>query len=751
MKSDEIVLKADWDIPIRLSMEGDRIEGYFVGRDAEVSHLKSDLQRRNSGAIIVIGHRGVGKTSFVYQAISKARESNKKIVPVLMNATQLQDGDEKEAPLRTIENLIRRLYATIGHYSLDAAVKKELDKLYKKAQAHSARITEAVRSAETDERSQVTETQFTISPEGLAYAGVVLVVATAGGALISRAPFLAAMPVVKEIARGFVSLGLPAVFLGKFLLQKRRSKISLRESSADEVYETDKTLGNLEHDLERVHQLIARQKYKIIYVVDELDKLEVAQAKKVLQHFKNLFTLSDAQFIFIGSERFSGLSDSKADAGELRSKEYTLFSSKYFIMRPRYSDVSQYLDMVVDGKKAPADVWERFKRSICFEARNDFFDLKDKIRDRIKSHGENGCPAIGMADWDGADQRRQQIHRAVTILIEGKYLSDSPSLWEQNEKLQRLIFDRAHEVFRAFPGGSAWNDPETDDAAAQLTRDFHTLLERHGALAIGQTRQVSQKGKNIQVRNYTYKGPIVAAIPDSLNELTEFEKQFVEVFEKYCDAVRRVLNAQRKLQGQNEIAQPEMLASPQVYIAELKNQFQLDGSGIINPYLGHYQQLRSKGPHPGFQLDQVQTWTGEVAKGIKQIQTSTPHILCEMVKREKGLASQVQNISQNQNLFAGAATPMRAVLSKIGCNIIYVPDLSRQVAVPFGNAALIDGLKKSLRENAATHRIVLFNDTDASSNGMTGVHVVKVSAVESLDMELAEGVGQVRKFFAEQE
>ncbi len=83
--------------------------------------------------------------------------------------------------------------------------------------------------------------------------------------------------------------------------------------------------------------------------------------------------------------------------------------------------------------------------------------------------------------------------------------------------------------------------------------------------------------------------------------------------------------------------------------------------------------------------------------------------------------------------------------------MIFASDLSRQVAVPFGNSALVDGLKKSLRENAATHRVVLFNDTDATSNGMAGVHVVKVAGVESLDKELAEGVGQVRQFFAEQE
>lgn len=525
--------------------------------------------------------------------------------------------------------------------------------------------------------------------------------------------------------------------------------VSLRESTADEVYETDKTLGNLEHDLERVHKLIANEKYKIVYVVDELDKLEILQAKKVLQYFKNLFTLSDAQFIFIGSERFSRLGEAKPDEGELRSKEYTLFSSKYFVMRPRYSDVSQYLDMIVDGNNVSGDSWERFKRAICFDARNDYFDLKDRIRDRINSHSEDGCPAISLDDWDGGDQRRQQLHKAVTILIEDKYLYRSPSFWELNEKLQRLIFEHAHELFHAFPG-NGWNDPEGDAPESQLIRDFHILLERHGALTVGQTKQVTQKGKNLQVRNYTYKGPIAALIPDRLNELTEFEKRFVEEFERYCDAVRRVLNAQRKILGHNELSQSEMLGAPQTYIAELKTQFQLDGASILNPYMGHYRQLRSKGPHPGLQLDQVQAWSSEILKGVKQIQTSAPHIICEIMKRDKGSVVQVQNINQNGNLFGGAASPIRNALSRVGCNVIFVADLSRQVAVPFGGIAILDGLKKCLRDNASTHRVALVCDSDSASDRLTGVHIVRVSKVESLDKEIIAGVEEIRKFFSEQ-
>jgi ATP-dependent Clp protease ATP-binding subunit ClpA len=70
----KIVLKQDWDIPIQPPHQRNQKKiGHFVGRDDEVSHLVDEITRKNQGAFLVCGYRGVGKTSFVYKTLNSLR------------------------------------------------------------------------------------------------------------------------------------------------------------------------------------------------------------------------------------------------------------------------------------------------------------------------------------------------------------------------------------------------------------------------------------------------------------------------------------------------------------------------------------------------------------------------------------------------------------------------------------------------------------------------------------------------------
>ena len=73
----KIVLKDDWDVSLRPPLFGRDVVGHFAGREKEISRLVNELQRKKSGSIFVTGHRGVGKTSFVYKAISDVYENDK--------------------------------------------------------------------------------------------------------------------------------------------------------------------------------------------------------------------------------------------------------------------------------------------------------------------------------------------------------------------------------------------------------------------------------------------------------------------------------------------------------------------------------------------------------------------------------------------------------------------------------------------------------------------------------------------------
>lgn len=164
-----------------------------------------------------------------------------------------------------------------------------------------------------------------------------------------------------------------------------------------------------------------------------MDKLEYGNVLEILKCFKNLFTLSDAIFIFVaGEEVYNELnyeSLPKKSEDVYRRKEYTYFTSKYFLSRPLSKDLDKLFESIViycDDE----DEFEFLKKSLCFEAKNDFFDLKARIKDRITSFNRD-TPEIIIDEIEGNDKRKAKFHEAVTILFEKKYMSPSQSRWAE--------------------------------------------------------------------------------------------------------------------------------------------------------------------------------------------------------------------------------------------------------------------------------------------------------------------------------
>jgi GTPase SAR1 family protein len=88
------------------------------------------MLRRRSGAILVCGHRGVGKTSLVYKAIKEVRKINnnfENLIFVRINSSQLEMGNDQKIESnqniddlkRVLENIIRRLYHSINAFNTD--------------------------------------------------------------------------------------------------------------------------------------------------------------------------------------------------------------------------------------------------------------------------------------------------------------------------------------------------------------------------------------------------------------------------------------------------------------------------------------------------------------------------------------------------------------------------------------------------------------------------------------------------------
>lgn len=718
----KVSLKPDWATPCRLLVDGSGHEGYFVGRAAEVARLKSELLQKSSGAIIVGGHRGVGKTSFTYRAISEAKAVHPRMIPILMNATQFLDittTPHKISPKTTIESLIRRLYSASARAQLSNNTQKAIDRLYKKAVATVAKSIVAEQSKGQMASEEASETIYSLTGKDLAFVGLVFATALAGGAAFGKHLGNYSYPLMLSVAS--------SVFIRR--LSTKTTAKTVRETDASEVYEVDRTLGNLEFDLEQAHALVAAEGYRIIYVIDELDKVGHEDARGVFTFFKNLFTLSDAHFIFIGGENFYRLAESKPNDGEFRSQEHTAFTSKYFLSRPRYADLETYLDSIIINNGAPSDEIERLKRALAFQARNDFFDLKDRIRDRVGRYDSDGAPILVVGDPDAQDEMRSRFHKAITSLLDGKYLSDKTSLWRQNEELQRKIFEQAYSIFDGF-SGAAVEDLDNDSIPAQLLRDFHVLLERNGALTLRQGREVSHRGRAVQIRSYNYKGSIAMVPSLRLSDLTEFEEQFVDAVDSHWQLVLSLINIARELRAQAPIELPAHLLSAAT-AKEFRTLFQLDVLGTFNSFHPQFTQFKSKGPHPSFQIDQVQAWTKSVQTAEQSILASLPHIFCQLIK---GLSNdlEVQAIGNNGNLFSGTASPIRTALSKVSPNVIFKKDYSKQVAVLGNVPDGISELRPQLKDHKLTHKVVLL------ASGMPKPPLPEIGLIDIADRQLLD-------------
>ena len=309
----------------------------------------------------------------------------------------------------------------------------------------------------------------------------------------------------------------------------------------EELYHFDNSIGNLEFELENIHQSLICEGKKLIYIIDELDKLEIEAVTGMLSVFKNLFNFSDSLFIFIcGEEVYENRN--RQNQYSFRSIEYTYFTSKYFIPRPLMEDIEDFFVGICekDNNIESKDLKILIK-ALCFEAQNDFFDLKTSIKDRIDFDDSNKS----IIDFDpkkDEDIQKARFQTLITSLFEEKYMSPSHSKWSENEYHLRSLFTCANLIYNSYEG-QEFIDPIKDSPEAEMIRDFYALLERYGGFLPRETSNVKIRNLDIKITTYIYRGHIEEEPPYIMSSHTENENRFIQTFKKYCNYAIAIVNA----------------------------------------------------------------------------------------------------------------------------------------------------------------------------------------------------------------
>ncbi|PLV55756.1 ATP-binding protein [Thermotoga sp. SG1] len=762
-----IILKENWDILPSLFRNGDELElrGYVVGREKELKFLINDILHKNSGAILICGHRGVGKTALVYKALSEAMKRARKknndmmIIPVIMNAAQLEAESDKDTinPRNIIENLIRRLYAAVSTLIENKnkksngdnedgknleEIKEEIEKLYKKAVAKEFKLTEALtdgyRKLEEEEEEEGKE--FLFDDRYMIF----LTFWTIGLLLILLSD--------STVGRLFGALStFPIPFYISLVWRKHRKRKQAKERSIEtkELYQYDDKISNLEFDLEKIHQIFSEKKWKLIYVIDELDKLETGQVSESLKYFKHLFTQSDALFIFIGGEELYNLGTNTNQS--FRSKEYTYFTTKYYLSRPLYNDLSSFIDEIIERtENLEKDDIEIFKRAVCFDAQNDFFDLKREIRNRISSFQEDGKPVIEISESElsGEYLQKARLHKYITVLFEGRYMSTKYSNWNENEELMRSIFQEAHKIINSF-SDAEFEDPEGEQLTDSLIRDFHHFLYRYEALTVlpQGTKKLKIKGQEVTIRKYKYVGQISKDPPDKFEDYTEYEKRFIESLEQWVNYLLALVNAFRVVNGEKKITIEEFFEN----LDEVSMLLKKWGYSAVQ---GFEALLKIKENIINIERENIEQYTLQITNNINGLKNPSSKIIINIVsKAVLDLFSHLNLVpnsspSADPNLFAGSAMKIKQELPEYRSSIVIrKSDYSRQILFISNNEDKLKELKETLEKNSLTHRVITVVEKDNNEEEIEGSHRIITASPKQLESSLKNLYEKLKEFF----
>lgn len=630
---------------------------------------------------MVSGSRGVGKTALVYKALQKVAEATPKTVCAVLNVSELEiemgkmattTGSSLEIRLKIIQNLIRRLYTALMDQP-DAISRSDLAKLYMKAAAKES-VQKEILEAEVAGRTETSRktTRTLRSPLNIGS----LLVSLFLGTWLSLYPLWPSgdglFNILNRIVPLVVTLLGPLTFLYiRETVEERQSQTKAR-MQASQYYEFDGGLATLQFDLERCLDQLRESRYKVVFCIDELDKIENPELViDIITSFKNLFNLSSAIFIVITGPEEYGLIDT---ARQTRGIHYTLFTNKIFVPRPSFSDLEGFLDEIVERPNVASlrqsDLYNEFRNYVCYLAASDFFDLYVVIRDFITGYeGRNPLLEIPRLDIDQTTEARLQ---KCLGLIYGRYQKEHVSGWAYNDALlgdlysfiSWLLSQKANFTFNdQFP------DIKLEDFK-EARRDFCTYLARVEALKwVGETPE--------HYNNYTWTG-LCPPVPSRIDSRLSHEQAFVEKYDKLVAEALSITNTYLSCTGQLPFTREDLESDPSRVFGFTFKAVEADLTAIFKQQKGSYDDLHSEFPD-SYPRDQLLGFAQTLDEQSKLLNTRR-FLLVRNMARDTIKNATMATLQQNAAFFSTIEDIRKAVIeANIEHAVLSKEDLSKQV------------------------------------------------------------------------
>lgn len=452
-----IQLKDGWDIG---SKYDDECDAFYVGRQDEVDRLSEWLKRDQGGSVLISGVRGVGKTSYVYESIRKSYENAQ--IAKLRNHSRNKNRGRFFSYFDWILLMIKRLwfairemfcrpmiwrtvvlldYSTVSLWvknndRLPSPNDKLLDTSYK-SEIIKSLIVSLHNSEIKDKRIKrrigylYDFVKYKSNKEdsyGWNFGFLVQIPVAVLVCLLIYLFFQQYLPLALSV-KLFPIVDIMIGYLGATFIYKSWVKVAYKKiaNSRSFSYKYSELLDLLKEST----------KEKFIFVIDELDKADPNDLKKVIAEFFNLFKnfilLSGSKFIFITSQKY--YKDSIVEKEEF-SVESTYFSWKVFLSTSIGSHFVEFIKHYAIGSEKLDLICQEVGYCLFYESRGVFKIAKELL---IEDFVRGNSITIG----DDEIRRKARLGKIVDILFcknPINKLSESIYKFEELELMFQVIY-----------------------------------------------------------------------------------------------------------------------------------------------------------------------------------------------------------------------------------------------------------------------------------------------------------------------
>jgi len=354
--SKNIEIKKDWDVSFPI---GDKHDKSPIVESKCMQALREFVFRKNTGSFLLSGQRGSGKTTSVTHIFNKIKKDSYLVISLNAMYIEAVSGDDY---CHSLLQILRQLIRTL--------MKELIEKNYK-ISPEIMELNKDLLSTEVEwtNKSSLLRGKETMGNLSGSFSGDVkqlpIDLGVSGKAGVSKYKKKQTDVVKLNKTVGFSIEGLTDSF-SQIIDDIEKGKLKINGVKR-------KLFGLIPRPVKDVEGTID----KVIFIFDELDLYDdkPEDILEILKKFKNLFTLSKAQFIFIvGEKTFEEvLKDSKFR---------TLFTEKYFLPKPQGDFLSKFLDSIVKNKEQVERniEWEQLKWLIISFSEHNFHQLVQQVR-----------------------------------------------------------------------------------------------------------------------------------------------------------------------------------------------------------------------------------------------------------------------------------------------------------------------------------------------------------------------------------